>query len=66
MIFQRQKNNMQGWDTNMQRTEVEQDFLDDVGSIGGFFRRTDGKIERAVYQEKSNIVTIRGKYYRPR
>ena len=28
-----------------QRTEVEQDFLDDVGSIGGFFRRTDGKIE---------------------
>ena len=45
MIFQRQKNNMQGWDTNMQRTEVEQDFLDDVGSIGGFFRRTDGKIE---------------------
>ena len=45
------------------RTVVEQDFLNDVGEIEGFLRRTDGKIEREVFRREPNIVTIRGEYY---
>ena len=46
------------------RTVVEQDFLNDVDQVPGFYRRKDGKIERETYEEQeSNIGKVRGEYY---
>lgn len=48
----------------IQRTEVEQYFLDNVHEALGFARRTDGKIERAVSREhEPNKITVSGEYY---
>ena len=45
-----------------ERTEVEQDFIDDVDKVPGFHLRTDGIIEREVNEEET--PGIRGQYYR--
>jgi hypothetical protein len=47
----------------MTRTQVEQEFLNCVDDLEGFFLRKDGKIEREVNDDETWTKTIKGEYY---
>ena len=45
------------------RTVVEQDFLENVNGIVGFYRRTDGKIERQISVNDTWTASIKGECF---